>query len=55
MFGHRNRAVVKKIKVTFIVKVKAIFNTSFLFNKFFWGVLKVLNINIYGVGVLRLK
>ena len=35
MFGHRDRAVVKKIKVTFILKVKAIFNALFLFNKSF--------------------
>ena len=52
MFRYRNGAVIKKIKVTFILKVKAIFNTLFLFNKFFWGVLKVPSINIYGVGVL---
>ena len=55
MFGYRDKAVVKKIKVTFTLKVKAIFNALFLFNKFFWGVLKVFNINIYGVRVLQLK
>ena len=52
MFGYRDGAVVKKVKVTFILKVKAIFNALFLFNKPFWGVFKVPNINIYGVRVL---
>ena len=38
-------------------KAKAIFNTSFLFSRFFWGILKVfnININIYGIRVLRLR
>ena len=44
--------MVKKIKVTFILKAKAIFNALFLFNKFFWGILKVPSVNIYGVRVL---
>ena len=35
MFGYRDGVVVKKIKITFILKVKAIFNMSFLFNKSF--------------------
>ena len=35
MFGHRDGVVVKKIGVTFILKVKAIFNALFLFNRFF--------------------
>ena len=52
MFGHRDGAVVKKIKVTSILKVKAIFNILFLFNKSFWGLLNVLNINIYSIRVL---
>ena len=52
MFGHRDKAVVKKIKVIFILKAKAIFDILFLFNRSFWGVLKVLNINIYGIRVL---
>ena len=55
MFGYGDGAVVKKIGVTFILKAKAIFNTSFLFNKSFWGVLKIPNINIYGIRVLRLR
>ena len=55
MFGYRGRAVVKKIKVTSTLKIKAIFNMLFLFNRSFWGVLKVPNINIYGIGVLQLR
>ena len=55
MFGYRDGAVVKKIKVTSIFKVKAIFNMLFLFNRFFWGVFKISNINIYSVGVFWLK
>ena len=35
MFRYKDGAVVKKIKVTFILKTKAIFNTLFLFNKSF--------------------
>ena len=35
MFGYRDGAVVKKVGVTFILKVKAIFNALFLFNKSF--------------------
>ena len=35
MFGHRDGAVVKEIGVTFTLKVKAIFNALFLFNKSF--------------------
>ena len=30
MFGYRDKAVVKKIKVTSILKIKAIFNILFL-------------------------
>ena len=52
MFGHKNRAVIKKVGVTSTLKVKAIFNMSFLFNGSFWGVLKVFNINIYNIRVL---
>ena len=52
MFGHKDGAVVKEVKVAFILKVKAIFNALFLFNKSFWGILKVPNINIYSIGVL---
>ena len=55
MFRHRDRAVVKKIKKKFILKAKAIFNILFLFGGFFWGIFKVPNINIYGVGVLQLR
>ena len=56
MFGYRDGAIVKKkIGVTSILKVKAIFNALFLFNKSFWGVLKVSNINIYSVRVLQLR
>jgi hypothetical protein len=55
MFRHGDGAVVKKIKITFTLKVKAIFNALFLFNKPFQGVLKVPNINIYGVRVLWLR
>ena len=44
--------MVKEVEVTSTLEVKAIFNALFLFNKFFWGVLKVPNINIYGVRVL---
>ena len=35
MFGHRDRAVVKKIEVTSTLKVKAIFDALFLFNRSF--------------------
>ena len=35
MFGYRDGTVVKKIKITSTLKVKAIFNASFLFNKSF--------------------
>ena len=35
MFGYKDGVVVKKIKVTFILKVKAIFNALFLFNRSF--------------------
>ena len=52
MFRYRDGAVIKKVKVTSILKVKAIFNVLFLFNKSFWGVLKVPNINIYSIRVL---
>ena len=55
MFGYRDGAVVKKVKVTSILKAKAIFDILFSFNGSFWGVLKVSNINIYSVGVLQLK
>ena len=55
MFGHGDGAVVKEVKVTSILKVKAIFDALFLFSRSFWGVLKVPNINIYGVGVLWLR
>jgi hypothetical protein len=43
------------VNIIFTLKAKAMFNTSFLFNKFFQGVLKVPSINIYGVRVLRLR
>ena len=52
MFGYRDGVIVKEIGVTFIFKVKAIFNTLFSFNRSFWGVFKVPSINIYSVGVL---
>ena len=55
MFGYGDGAVVKEVEVTSTLEVKAIFNVLFSFNGSFWGVLKVPNINIYGVGVLRLK
>ena len=35
MFRYRDEAVVKKIGVIFILKVKAIFDALFLFNKSF--------------------
>ena len=54
MFGYRDRAVVKK-KITFTLKIKAIFNILFLFNRSFWGVFKVFNINIYSIRVLQLR
>ena len=47
--------MVKEVKVTSTLKVKAIFDASFLFNRFFQGVLKVLNINIYSIRVLQLR
>jgi hypothetical protein len=43
------------VSIAFILKVKAIFNMSFLFNKSFWGVFKVPSVNIYGIRVLRLR
>ena len=52
MFGYRDRAVIKEVKVTSTLEAKAIFNILFLFNKPFWGILKVFNINIYSVRVL---
>ena len=52
MFRNKDRAVVKKVGVTFILKVKAIFNALFLFNKSFQGVFKVPSINIYSIRVL---
>ena len=55
MFGHRDGAVVKKVGITFTLKVKVIFNALFLFNRPFWGVFKVPNVNIYGVRVLWLR
>ena len=35
MFRYRDGVVVKKVKIAFIFKVKAIFNTLFSFNGFF--------------------
>ena len=52
MFRHKDKAVVKKIEITSTLKVKAIFNILFLFNKSFWGVFKVPSVNIYSIGVL---
>ena len=52
MFRYRDGAVVKKVGVIFTLKIKAIFNALFLFNKFFWGVFKVFSVNIYSIGVL---
>ena len=52
MFRYRDGAVVKKVKVAFILKAKAIFNASFSFNRFFKGVFKVPSVNIYSVRVL---
>ena len=55
MFGHRDGAVVKEVKITSTLKIKAIFDALFLFNKSFWGVFKVPNVNIHGVRVLWLR
>ena len=55
MFGYKDKAVIKEIKVTSILKAKAIFNTLFLFNRSFWGIFKVPNINIYSIRVLKLR
>ena len=35
MFGYKDKAVVKEIEVTSILKAKAIFNMLFLFSKSF--------------------
>ena len=35
MFRYGDKAVIKEVKITFTLKVKAIFNALFLFNRFF--------------------